>query len=88
MLVDALAKFAPWIVGLIFQGGMLYVTIRAMRADLNGVGRKVRGIQEANEQRYLAHVVVSLMVHVSKENRAVYIAQAKMFLDAGKGRNL
>jgi hypothetical protein len=87
-MLETLAKFGPWIVGLIFQGGMLYVTIRSMRTDLNGVGRKVRGIQEANEQRYLATVLVSLMVHVSKENRDAYIAHAEMFLEAGKGRNL
>lgn len=87
-MLEAIERFGPWIVGLIFQAGMLYVTIRSMRHDLNGVGRKVRGIQEANEQRYLTVVLVSLMAQVPKENRDVYVAQAKMFLAAGSGRNL
>lgn len=87
-MLEVIEKVGPWIIGLIFQAGMLYAVIRSMRSDLNGVGRKVRGIQEANEQRYLTIVVVSLMAHVSKENQGAYMEQAKMFLEAGRGRNL
>jgi hypothetical protein len=87
-VLETFEKLGPWIIGLIFQAGMLYAVIRAMRRDLNGVGTKVRGIQEANEQRYLTIVIVCLMAEVAKENRDVYIAKAKMFLEAGRGRNL
>lgn len=87
-MTDLFTKLGPWALGLIFQAGILYAVIRAMGRDLNGVGRKVRGIQEANEQRYITIVVVSLMSEVPEANRAAYIAKARMFLDAAKGRNL
>jgi hypothetical protein len=89
--MDYFEKFGPWILaalGLIFQAGILYAASVAMRRDMNGIGKKVRGIQEQNEQRYLTIVILSLLEDVPKEHHHLYLAKAQLFLNAAKGRNL
>lgn len=87
-VIGILGQVGPWVLGLIFQAGILYAVIIAMRRDLNGVGAKVRSIQEAAEQRYLTTVIAILIEGVAKENREVYLVKAKMFVESARGRNL
>ncbi len=86
--MDALLKLGPWAIALIFQTGILYAGILAMRRDLKGVGTKVRNIQEANEQRYITIVAIQLLNGVPKEDFERYHAYAKLLIDSAKGRNL
>lgn len=83
-----IGSIGPWALGLIFQAGILYAVILAMRRDLNGVGAKVRSIQEVNEQRYLTIVFAIMLEDVPKEKLEVFLARARMFLDSARGRNL
>jgi hypothetical protein len=85
---DLIEKVGWLAVGLIFQAGILYGVIQSMKRDQNGMGRKIRDIQHANEQRYLTTVIVSLARHVPKENQDAYQTDAKMFLEAASSRNL
>jgi hypothetical protein len=88
---DFLIRIGPWavaVVGLIFQAGLLYAAMKGLRTDLNGVGRKVRGIQEANEQRYLTLALLAILDGVPENRRTFYMAKARLVLDAGRGRNL
>jgi hypothetical protein len=85
---DLFIKLGPWAIGLIFTAGILYAGMVAGKRNLNGVGIKVRGIQEANEQRYLTVVVVTMLQGVKDEEFDRYARYAEFFLAAGRGRNL
>jgi hypothetical protein len=87
MSLDLAAKLGAWILAGAFQAGVLYMAFRGMRRDLNGIGSKLRGLQEANEQRYLTFVLVTMLGGIPEAERPFYLALAQMFLAAGKGRN-
>jgi hypothetical protein len=68
---------------LIFFIGAFVFAVRQMRKDLTGVAGIVRSEAAKSEERYLATVVVALLLAPPDQQHFV----AGVFLSAGKGKN-
>lgn len=68
---------------LIFFLGGLYFLIKQLRKDLNGVGCKVRAIDERADDRFFITAIVLLII--TPDDKRIEIA--KLLAAAGKGKN-
>jgi hypothetical protein len=72
-----------WIVGVIFNAGILYAAVGQLRKDLNGIGAKARSIDAQAGDRFLAATLALLVV---TEDRADRQAIANILLNAALRR--
>jgi hypothetical protein len=89
-IVSDWAKIAPWIVGgvgLIFQAGILYAAVTAMKKDLNGIGRKMGGMHELEARRFFTTSLLLILEGVPVDQRGEYLAKIRLLLNAAS-RNL
>jgi hypothetical protein len=68
------------VLGLVFQAGVTWAVFTRMRKDLNGMGSKMRGLDERESDRYLAVTIAILIVASDKDRQFL----AGRLLDAGR----
>jgi hypothetical protein len=68
---------------ILFLAGGFYVFIKQLRKDLNGVGTKLRALDERSDDRQLVATVAILLL--TPADKQLEIAQ--LLIAAGKGKN-
>ena len=82
MTPETYVQVGTGILELAFFAGGLYYAIRQMRRDLNGLGVKVRAMQQAEDGRFLAVAVALLLIAPEKNRESI----AAKLLEAGRGK--
>jgi hypothetical protein len=77
-----------WLLQLAFFAGVAWMIVQRIKKDLSGLGNKVRGMQEASEQRYLTIVLITMLEGIDESKQEKYCRIASLYLDAAKGRKL
>ena len=71
------------ILELAFFAGVGWMTLKHLRKDVNGIGRKVRGQKELDDRRFLA-VAMILMCSAREEDRRLF---ARWLMDSNRGND-
>ena len=82
MKPEVIVQVAIGLLELAFFAGGLYYAIRQMRRDLNGLGVKVRAMQQVEDERFLVVVVSLLLLSPEKDRKFL----ASKLLEAGRGK--
>lgn len=76
-------QIAVYAAEVIFFLGGFYFLLKQLRKDLNGVGCKVRALDERSDDRFLIFAIVTLLVTPEEKRMEI----AKLLAVAGKGKN-
>ena len=68
-MIDILIKLAPWLLQLVFVMGGLYAVFQRLRADVNGLGKRMRSEAALAQRRHVAVVAVMLLQRIPESEQ-------------------